>query len=113
MNAMAKDNGSDHVDQLDDSEEIHEDDIVILIDDDGEEYRFVLLALIELDTGDYAVLAPEEQILDKTREDVDLTFCEVTRRPDGTEKFNQVEDEETFEAVKRACAEMLGLTADE
>lgn len=110
---MARDNGNGHVDQLDDSEEIHEDDIVILVDDDGDEYRFVLLALIELDSGDYAVLAPEEQILDKTREDVDLTFCEVVRSPDGTEKFNQVEDDDTFQAVKRACAEMLGLTGDE
>lgn len=110
---MARDNGNGTIDQLDDSEEIHEDDIVVLVDDHGDEYRFVLLALIELDSGDYAVLAPEEQLLDKTREDVDLTFCEVTRAANGAEKFNQVEDDETFQAVKKACAEMLGLTADE
>ena len=109
---MPKNNGDGHVDELDESDEIHEDDLVILVDEDGEEYRFILLALIELDSGDYAVLAPEEQILDKTREDVDLTFCEVVRAEDGSERFNQVEDEETFNAVRKACAEMLGLTGD-
>ena len=105
-------NGHGHVEGLDDSAAITEEDIVVLVDDDGGEHRYVLLALLEVQGTDYAVLGPEEQITDPEREEVDLSFFEVVSEEDE-DRLVAVEDKERFEAVQAACAELLGLDEDD
>jgi uncharacterized protein YrzB (UPF0473 family) len=106
-------NGQGHIDGLDESEIITDEDRVILIDEEGKEYNFVLLALLEVEGQDYAVLGPEDQLTDPSLEEVELSFFRVS--PGGgpdEERFEAVEDEAEFNKVQAACADLLGLNED-
>lgn len=106
------DNGHGHVEGLDESEHITEEDIVVLVDDEGGEHRYVLLAMLEVEGVDYAVLGPEDQLTDPTREEVDLSFFEVISEGEQ-ERLEPVEDPARFAAVQAATAELLGLDEDD
>ncbi len=111
---MGRDEQDEQVEDLDETEDISDEDRVVLVDEDGNEVDFVLLATLELDGNEYAVLGPEEQVVDPEREEVELTFFKIGVDDDGEEEFLPVEDEEEFEAVREAVAELLGLAeADE
>lgn len=103
-------NGEGHVDGLDESDVITEEDRVILVDQDGNEHQFVLLALLDVDDQEYAVLGPEDQLTDPSLEEVELSFFRVqVDENDEQERFEPVEDDEEFERVRAACADLLGL----
>lgn len=105
-----RDNGHGHVDDLDESATITDEDRVTLVDPDGNEYDYVLLATIEVEGQDYAVLGPEEQVTDPTREEVELSFFRIITNEHGDEEFASVDDKEEFNAVRDAVAELLGLS---
>jgi len=108
------DNGQGHIDGLDESDVITDEDRVILIDEEGKEYAFVLLALLEVEGKDYAVLGPEDQLTDPSLEEVELSFFRVTPgETEEEERFEAVEDEEEFQKVQAACADLLGLNEGE
>ena len=107
-------NGQGHIDGLDESEIITDEDRVILIDEEGEEYNFVLLALLEVEGQDYAVLGPEDQLTDPSLEEVELSFFRVSPgSAEGEERFEAVDDEVEFNKVQAACADLLGLNEDD
>jgi len=99
--------------ELDESETITDEDRVTLVDEDGNEHEYILLATIEVDGRDYAVLGPEEQVTDKDREEVELSFFRIVQDEAGEEQFEPVDDHDEFESVRAVCAELLGLTDDE
>jgi len=100
-------------DELDESATITDEDRVTLVDDDGNEHEFILLATIEVDGRDYAVLGPEDQVTDKDREEVELSFFRIVQDEAGEEQFEPVDDHEEFESVRAVCAELLGLNDEE
>lgn len=96
-------------DGFDESEELTDRDLVVLVDEDGEETECVILAVVDFEGQDYAVLAPRAQLQQtEDREEVDLFLLEYHRDDEGREIFAPIDDEERFEAVRRMCADLVG-----
>jgi len=75
------------------------DDLVVLIDEDGNEVEFEHLDTIEMDENEYVVLLPVEQEND-TEEDVEeVVILRVEHNEDGDDTFASVEDEDELQAV--------------
>ena len=77
-----------------------QEDIITLIDEDGEEHRFSLIDVLEVDSNSYAVLAPEDD-----NEEGDAFIFRI-ESIDGEDELIAVEDDEEFERVAAAWTEM-------
>ena len=106
------DNGEGHIEALDESEELTEDDIVTLEDDEGNSERFVILAIVEVQDEDYALLAPEAQIVEDD-EDYEVFVYEYREGPDGTHHFKALEDEARFTEVVAFAQTLFESSADD
>ncbi len=80
-----------------DGEIFEDDDIVTLLSADGEEIDFVEIAGIAHEGRFYAVLQPVE--LPEGMEDDEALVFEVSRTPDGEDKFEIVTDDGIIDAV--------------
>jgi uncharacterized protein YrzB (UPF0473 family) len=110
---MGREREGNDDEELDESDQITDEDRVTLVDVDGNEAEFILLATLEVDGKDYAVLGPEEQVTDKHREEVELSFFRIVQDENGDEQFEPVDDHDEFESVRAVCAELLGLSEAE
>ncbi|MBQ7369929.1 MAG: DUF1292 domain-containing protein [Clostridia bacterium] len=86
----------EEVDYVEDFDE-GEDDIITLLNDNGEEIDFVEIAGIAHNGNFYAILQPVE-LLEGMDEDEALVF-RVKRGPDGEDKFEIELDDDIIEAV--------------
>jgi uncharacterized protein YrzB (UPF0473 family) len=86
------------------------DDLLTLVDEEGEEHNFLVLEVLEVDGKSYAVLAPEDE--DEDDEDADEdeddgdAFIFRIEMKDGAEQLVTVDDEEEFDRVAAALAEL-------
>lgn len=102
-------NGAGHVEELDESTEL---DVVEFEDEDGKLHVAAILAVIEIDDLDYAVLAPVAQLEDDDSEELEIFLFQYGEDEDGNEMFAYIDDEETFNKV-RAAASMILETDDD
>ncbi len=74
-------------------------DIITLVDDEGTEYEFEVLDVIEIDSGRYAALLPTyddpKEFLDDSGEMVIVKIEEE----DGEEVYSEIEDDDEYETV--------------
>lgn len=75
-----------------------ENEVVVLIGDDGEETEMELVEIFELDEQKYAVLAPLD-------EDSDEGFVLKYSETDGEILLTEIEDEEEWEKITAALDE--------
>lgn len=97
-------NGVGHVEELDESDEL---EVVEFSDEEGNTYTAAILAVIEVDDQDYAVLAPVEQLEDERSEEMEIFLFHFTEDDDGNEVFSYIEDEAVFQKVRLAAAALL------
>lgn len=95
-------NGEGHVDSFDESEDLEGDDVVTIVDEDGNERDCVVLAVAEVDGQDYALLAPADQLEDEEGQELELFIFtyDLDEDDDETEVFGFVEDEAVYEKVR-------------
>jgi uncharacterized protein YrzB (UPF0473 family) len=76
------------------------DDIVVLLDEDGEEVEFEHLDTVELNGNEYIVLLPldVEESDDETDAD-EIVILKIEHNDDGEDSFVSVEDEEELNSV--------------
>jgi len=76
------------------------DDVVVLIDENGEEAEFEHIDTIEMNGNEYVVLVPlieeEEEIEDEEEE---VVILKVEHGEDGEDAFVSIEDDEELDAV--------------
>jgi uncharacterized protein YrzB (UPF0473 family) len=93
------------------------DDMLTLVDEEGEEHNFFVLEILEVDGKSYAVLAPEDDDEDmddldddpdddEDDEDGSDAFIFRIEMKDGDEQLVTVDDEEEFDRVAAALAEL-------
>ncbi len=99
--------------ELDDSEEIGEIDRVVLVSEDGEELPFVLLAVVEHEGEDYAMLATEAQLLDDSSDEMEVFLFHYQVDEQGIEVYGPIEDDDTYEAVAAFCSTLMDGTGEE
>jgi len=94
-----------------DNEEIFDDEefpILILVDEDGEEHEFELLAELEIEDQSYRVLVPaaeDEEEVDED-EEVEVVILKVVYDEEGNEFLADIEDDEEWEKVADAWQEL-------
>lgn len=110
---MASNNGEGHVEELDDSQEIDGEDLVTLVDEDGNEHEFVVLAVVELEGDQFAMLSPVDQVEDEETEELELFLFTYEETDEGYVNFGEIEDDDVYQAVQEYCATLLETDADE
>lgn len=83
-------------------ENIDEKDIVILTDEEGLEHQFIIVDMIEVETGVYAMLMPMEI---EGEEDDYYVIMKVVKE-DDEEVLMTIEDDEEYQAVAAAIEEL-------
>jgi uncharacterized protein YrzB (UPF0473 family) len=75
------------------------DDIVTLVDENGDEVEFEHIDTIEMNGNEYVVLAPlEEEELDEQDEE-EVIILKVEHNENGDDSFVTVEDNDELDAV--------------
>ncbi|MGE5390704.1 MAG: DUF1292 domain-containing protein [Deltaproteobacteria bacterium] len=95
------------------NEEIFDDEefsILVLVDDEGVEHEFELLAEMEIENEKYRVLIPlmeEEEMEDMDEFEAEIVILKVVYDEDGSEMLSDIEDEEEWEMVADAWQELV------
>jgi len=109
------DNGEGHVHGFDDSEEISDEDVMVFQDEHGTDRDGLIVAVIEHEGVDYAVVQPLDQLqADDDGDDeteIETYVFTVIPTPEG-EGFGEVEDEAAFNAVCDAFSELMDTVDD-
>ena len=74
------------------------DDLVVLVDENGEEVEFEHLDTIELNGSEYVVLFPYEQEDDGSGME-EVVILKIERNEDGDDSFLTIEDDDELDAV--------------
>lgn len=78
------------------------DDIVILVDENGDEVEFEHIDTIDMNDNEYVVLAPldeEEDEDQEDEEDEEVIILKVEHNEDGEDSFVTIEDDDELEEV--------------
>ena len=101
-----KGEGEGEVESFDESEEM-DDLLVTFTDEDGNDADFMVLAVMDIDGQDYAMLAPAEQLGDDdSDEGVELYYFKYHEDDEG-ETYDEIEDEALLERVHKAFGELM------
>jgi uncharacterized protein YrzB (UPF0473 family) len=77
------------------------EEVVTLVDEEGEEHDFTVIDIIEVDGSEYAILLPVDE---ESNEAIILKF---TQDEEGNELLVDIEDDEEWEKVSDAWEEMM------
>lgn len=91
-------------------EEFFEEEIpvLVLVDEEGVEHEFELLAELEIDDATYRVLVPlfaEDE--DDESDEVEVVILKVVYDEEGNEFLSDIEDDEEWEKVADAWQELV------
>lgn len=101
MGGEEEENGDGHVDTFDESEEFDPSDLVTITDEDGTDIDCAIVAVLDYEGQDYALLARVDQLGDDEDGDEIELFVFLYRVDDeGNQLFSFVEDDATYEAVR-------------
>lgn len=79
------------------------EDVITLIDEEGEEHEFTVLDILDVDGTEYAILVPVD---DEEPED-EVVIFKFTEDDEGNEILVEIEDDE-WEKVADAWQEKVG-----
>ncbi len=97
----------DKVESFDESDEM-DDDIVVITDEEGKSYNCMVLAVMEVDGREYAMLSPVEGLEGEEGDDVELfLFTYDQDEENDQETFGPIDDDATYEKVREAFAELM------
>lgn len=76
------------------------DDIVVLVDENGDEIEFEHIDTIEMNGNEYVVLAPiEKDEDDEPDDDEEVIILKVEHNEDGEDSFITIEDDDELDEV--------------
>lgn len=91
-------------------EEIFDEEypILVLVDDEGVEHQFEMLAELEIEQDVYRVLVPlEDEEETEDEEEIEVIILKVVHDEEGTEFLSDIEDDEEWERVADAWQELV------
>ena len=75
------------------------DDIVVLVDENGDEVEFEHIDTIEMNDNEYVILAPLEEETDEEGEEEEVIILKIEHNEDGEDSFVTIEDDDELEEV--------------
>lgn len=82
--------------------------ILVLVDDEGTEHQFEMLAEMEIGDNTYRVLVPlYEEDEEVEEEEVEVVILKVVYDEEGNEMLGDIEDDEEWETVADAWQELV------
>lgn len=75
------------------------DDLVVLVDENGEEVEFEHIDTVEMNGNEYVVLLPVDQESDEDDEVEEVVILKIEHGENGEDSFVNVEDEDELNAV--------------
>ena len=89
-------------------EELEEFPILVLVDEEGNEHEFELMAELEIDDDTYRVLLPFAEENEEIDEDeLEVLILKVVYDEDGNEFLSDIDDDEEWERVADAWQELI------
>jgi uncharacterized protein YrzB (UPF0473 family) len=83
-------------------------DVILLYDEDGNESEFEVVATLELDENEYAILLPKDETRDPEAEEVEEAYIlRIEQDENGEDVLVGIEDEEELNAVIDAYEELV------
>ncbi|HEY8464861.1 MAG TPA: DUF1292 domain-containing protein [Bacillota bacterium] len=73
--------------------------VITLVDEDGQEHRFDLLNVVELDEHRYAVMIPEGTTFENDDDEEEAVIFRIETDADGEEVLVDIEDDDEFARV--------------
>ncbi len=85
--------------------------VLVLVDEEGVEHEFELLAELEIEDATYRVLVPLDDFDEENEEDeeneVEVVILKVVLDEEGNEFLSDIEDDEEWEKVADAWQELV------
>jgi len=75
------------------------DDIVVLVDENGEEVEFEHIDTVEMNGNEYVVLAPLEEEDAEEQDDEEVIILKIEHNEDGEDSFVTIEDDDELDEV--------------
>ncbi len=75
------------------------DDIVVLVDENGEEVEFEHIDTIEMNGNEYVVLAPLSEDEEEELDEEEVIILKVEHGEDGEDTFITIEDDDELDDV--------------
>ena len=75
------------------------DDIVILVDENGDEVEFEHIDTIEMNGNEYVVLAPLEEEDAEEHDEEEVIILKIEHNEDGEDSFVTIEDDDELDEV--------------
>ncbi len=75
------------------------DDIVILVDENGDEVEFEHIDTIEMKGNEYVVLAPLEEEDAEEQDEEEVIILKIEHNEDGEDSFVTLEDDDELDEV--------------
>jgi len=100
-------NGEGAVDEFDESQEFDPDDLVTIKDETGKDIECAVLAIIEHDDAEFALLAPVEQLTSEEGDEVEMYIFRYLLDDEGNQLFAFVDDDAVYEAVRNEFALLM------
>lgn len=82
-----------------------ESNVIVLVDEDGQEHEFALVDVIEVEGTEYAILQPLEESEDEELNEA--IILKITKDENGEELLVDIEDDEEWEKVADAWQDMI------
>jgi uncharacterized protein YrzB (UPF0473 family) len=111
MGTDPEENGDGHIDEFDESEGFDPEDLVTITDEEGQEIACAILAVMEHEGEEYALLARLDQLRDEV-EELEMFIFRYAMDEEGTQLFSSVEDDETYDAVRDAFSLLISQEGD-
>jgi len=81
------------------------DEIVTLVDEEGEEHDFTLIEVIEVDSTEYAILLPTDENGEENSNEA--IILKLIQDEEGNDLLVDIEDDDEWEKVAGAYEEMI------
>lgn len=82
-------------------------EIVMLVDEEGEEHPFQLIAELEIEDKSYVVVMPLDEFEDEEEDEGDVLILRATYDDEGNMYLADIEDDEEWEMVADAWQELV------
>jgi uncharacterized protein YrzB (UPF0473 family) len=106
-------NGDGHVEEFDESEELDEEDLVTIVDDTGKELECAILAILEHEEEEFALLAPVAELTTDEGDEIQMFIFRYGVDEEGNQTFSYIEDEPLYEVVRDEFARLMKENQDD